>query len=69
MRLESSAERVRMIVADDGCGFDTAASSSCTAHRGFGLRIMRERAEAVGARFQVESRPGRGTRVIVDLRR
>jgi signal transduction histidine kinase len=37
--------------------------------RGWGLRIMRERAEAVGARFQVESRPGQGTRVIVDLRR
>jgi signal transduction histidine kinase len=69
LTLESSAERVRLIVADEGCGFDTAAISSCTAHRGFGLRIMRERAEAVGARFQVESRPGQGTRVIVDLRR
>ena len=67
--LQSSAERVRMIVADDGCGFDTAAISSCAAHQGFGLRIMRERAEAVGASFQVESRLGMGSRMMVDVRR
>jgi signal transduction histidine kinase len=69
LTLQSSAERVRMIVADEGCGFDTAAISSCTAQRGFGLRIMRERAEAVGASFQIESRLGKGSRVMVDVRR
>jgi|KBSMisStaDraftv2_1062788.scaffolds.fasta_scaffold68054_2 signal transduction histidine kinase len=69
LTLESSAERVRLIVADEGCGFDSSRLSARAGRRGWGLRIMRERAEAVGARFQVESRPGRGTRVIVDLRR
>jgi signal transduction histidine kinase len=69
LTLTSSAERVRMIVADDGRGFDTAATSLCTAHRGFGLRVMRERAEAVGANFQVESRLGMGSRVTVEVRR
>jgi signal transduction histidine kinase len=69
LTLQSSAERVRMIVADDGCGFDTTASSSCEARQGFGLRIMRERAEAVGARFRVESRLGTGGRVIMEVRR
>jgi len=69
LTLESSAERVRLIVADEGCGFDSSRLSARAGRRGWGLRIMRERAEAVGARFQVESHPGQGTRVIVDLRR
>jgi signal transduction histidine kinase len=69
LMLQSSAERVRMIVADDGCGFDTAAISSCKGRQGWGLRIMRERAQAVGARFAVESRLGMGSRVIVEARR
>jgi nitrate/nitrite-specific signal transduction histidine kinase len=58
-----------MTVADDGCGFDPSAIPPDTGHRGWGLGIMRERAEAVGARFQIESRLGKGSRVIVDVRR
>ncbi len=69
LALESSALYVRLIVADNGCGFDTSAISSCTAQQGWGLRIMRERAAVVGASFQVESRIGTGSRVIVDVRR
>jgi signal transduction histidine kinase len=69
LTLESSAERVRMILVDDGCGFDPLAISSRRARQGWGLRIMRERAEAVGGRLQVESGPGKGTRVTVDVRR
>jgi signal transduction histidine kinase len=69
LMLESSAERVRMIVADDGCGFDSSAISPCRAHSGWGLRIMRERADAVGASLEVESQPGTGTQVIVEVRR
>jgi signal transduction histidine kinase len=67
--VESTAKCVRMVVADDGCGFDARAISSRKAHRSWGLRIMRERAAAVGARFEVESRLGIGTRVIVEVRR
>jgi signal transduction histidine kinase len=69
LTLESSAECVRMIVADDGCGFDPSAIPPDTGRRGWGLEIMRERAEAVGARFQIESRLGKGSRVIVEIRR
>jgi signal transduction histidine kinase len=67
--VESTAKCVRMVVADDGCGFDARAVSSRKSHRSWGLRIMRERAAAVGARLEVESRPGIGTRVIVEVRR
>jgi signal transduction histidine kinase len=66
LTLQSSAVYVRMIVADNGCGFD---ASLRTLGEGCGLRIMRERAAAVGATLQVESRVGIGSQVIVDVRR
>lgn len=52
---------VRLTIADDGAGFDPAA---VTADH-LGLRIMRERAEAIGARLSVYSEPGEGTQISV----
>jgi two-component system, NarL family, sensor histidine kinase DegS len=49
-------------VHDDGRGFDPGADSP-RAGRNFGLQFMRERAELIGARFEVASRPGDGTLV------
>ena len=47
-------------VRDDGRGFDVGAVAS-RGRRNFGLQFMRERAELVGAQFEVRSRPGAGT--------
>lgn len=52
---------VHLEIADDGLGF-----RPCTARLGsLGLRIMRERAESVGAALHFDSTPGQGTRVSV----
>ena len=50
-------------VADDGAGFDAGGA---TRSDSLGLRTMRERAEAIGATFVLESVPGEGTRVQVE---
>jgi signal transduction histidine kinase len=47
-------------IRDDGRGFDVGAVAA-RGRRNFGLRFMRERAELIGARFDVRSRPGGGT--------
>jgi two-component system sensor histidine kinase DegS len=47
-------------VRDDGRGFDTTAVAA-RGRRNFGLQFMRERAELIGARFEVQSRPEAGT--------
>ena len=52
---------VELRVSDDGRGFDP---NDVPPDR-LGLGIMRERAEAIGATFEVESTPGEGTRVSV----
>ena len=49
-------------VTDDGAGFDPALDRVPGA---FGLVSMRERAQAIGASFDVQSAPGRGTVVEV----
>lgn len=49
-------------VRDDGNGFD-ADDPSVSGRRHFGLQFMRERAELIGARFEVRSSPNLGTAV------
>lgn len=53
----------RLVVSDDGVGFDVEQASS--RRMGFGLTSMRERTEGLPGRFAIESTPGAGTRVIV----
>jgi signal transduction histidine kinase len=52
---------VSCVVSDDGGGFD--ASPSARARGRLGLSSMRERAERVGGRLDVETGSGRGTRI------
>ncbi len=48
---------VRFEVCDNGIGFDTSTLKATS----LGMRIMHERAEAIGADFRVSSTPGAGT--------
>lgn len=54
----------RFVVRDNGQGFEVEASRGET-H--VGTRIMRERAERIGASVGIESTPGRGTAVTLEL--
>jgi two-component system sensor histidine kinase DegS len=51
-----------LTVRDDGRGFDVEAAAA-QGRRNFGLQFMRERAELIDARFDVQSRPDGGTLV------
>ena len=61
-----ASPRTTLRVVDDGLGFDPAGVRR-HARGGFGLTSMRERAEAIGAAFDLRSAPGRGTSVEVSL--
>ena len=60
--LEATGGWVRLEVADDGVGFESTDPGS-----GLGLIGMRERAEHLGAILRVESTPGAGTRIVVEV--
>ncbi len=66
--LETRDGRFHLSVLDDGGGFDPAQLRPPNNHHGWGLMIMRERAEAVGGVLHVQSAPGQGTRVTVELK-
>lgn len=55
-----------LAVCDDGAGF-YSGDSSANGWSHFGLRTMRERAEAIGAQLAIDPNPGHGTRVSVRL--
>ncbi|HEX5804288.1 MAG TPA: PAS domain S-box protein [Azospira sp.] len=54
---------LRLLIADDGSGFDPRHPPT----PGHGLHTMQKRAEFIGGRFSLESGPGRGTRIAVEL--
>jgi len=64
--LEQNGDVISATVADDGRGFDPDNMTRHGLPR-FGLATMRERAESVGGSLRVESTPGGGTRMRVEL--
>ncbi len=63
---KSDNRRLQMIIGDDGSGFDPE-SVSPTSRKSFGLASMRERVESLGGELTLQSEPGVGTRVIVNI--
>ncbi len=60
---DSRPEQLHLSIADNGLGFDVTQVEATS----MGLSIMRERAAAIDASFQITSLMGRGTRVAVTL--
>lgn len=60
INLRCDRSQLVLTVSDDGTGFDPE-----TVRRGYGLRSMRDRVEALGGQIEVRSQPGRGAVVEV----
>lgn len=54
----------RVEVADDGAGFDLTAARARP--RALGLTSMQDRVDALGGRLQIDTAPGRGTRIVAE---
>lgn len=66
--LKFDLEYVIVEIADDGQGFDLAyVLSDKVAKSSIGLVTMKERAEMLGGNFDIETAPGEGTRIFVQL--
>lgn len=64
VEVASASEGVKIAIEDFGVGFDAQAPGRSARPR-FGLATMRERAEAIGADFELRSQPKVGTRIEV----
>jgi two-component system sensor histidine kinase UhpB len=67
IRFVRCARGVRLVVEDDGVGFDPNPPSGHEPAPTWGLLGMRERMAAVGGQVQIDSVPGRGTRITAEV--
>ena len=68
VRLQKDGPWLRVSVEDDGVGWNREAPTSRDRLH-FGLDTMRERAEGLGGTVEIDTAPGRGTRVVATLPR
>jgi signal transduction histidine kinase len=64
VRLVQADHKVTLEVHDDGIGFDLPSAGN---QGGVGLSVMQERASELGAGLTIDSEPGAGTRVFVEV--
>jgi len=67
LQLRWSAQGVRVIVDDDGKGFDAVHVLDPETRRGLGLAWIAERVRSLGGAVHLESAPAEGARVVIDL--
>jgi signal transduction histidine kinase len=67
--MTNSLKRLHVEISDEGPGFVLVQSGKAQPSKEghLGLVGMRERVESLGGTFQVESAPGRGTKVMAQL--
>ncbi len=65
IELHYDRESVILEVRDDGCGFNPDQESA-VGH--FGMLDLRERAVSLGSQLLIDSAPGRGTRIAIEVR-
>lgn len=61
LQITWQARKLRLVVEDDGCGFDVGSVTA-----GNGLANLRHRAETLGGTMQIDSAVGKGTRITLE---
>jgi two-component system, NarL family, sensor kinase len=67
IELRQKGDSIQLIVADNGCGFDTQQPGTGAHTHGFGLIGMQERARLLNGDMQISSYPGAGAHVEVTI--
>jgi signal transduction histidine kinase len=67
LRLRRSPESLQIVVEDDGRGFDPELLKAGEIQNGLGLMGIQERVSGLRGRFRLDSRPGKGTHLAVEL--
>ena len=66
--VQFDADTLRAVIEDDGVGFDfRSVTDTSLESGGLGLVGMRERLQAIGGRLEVETSPGRGTALSIEV--
>lgn len=63
LRISTTRSNLRIVIEDDGRGFDHAPADALAD----GLRNMRQRMNEIGGQFQIQSQAGQGTQIIIEI--
>jgi signal transduction histidine kinase len=64
VRLTATGDELQLVVSDAGAGFDLAEAMR---NQGLGLVSMQERVRLIQGRFNIDSRPGEGTKIVATV--
>jgi len=63
LRIHAPGPGLRIVIEDNGCGFDRPPEDALAD----GLRNMRQRMDEIGGRCLIQSRPGAGTEIVIEM--
>ena len=67
VRVRADDAGAHLTVSDDGVGFDHERALAAAREGHFGLRLLRDQVRDAGGTFEIDSAPGQGTRVDVEV--
>jgi two-component system sensor histidine kinase DegS len=67
VKLEFLKESIKLVISDDGRGFDKGNVKSQDIDAGYGLLSMKERVDLLNGKIEILSTPGKGTRVFASI--
>jgi signal transduction histidine kinase len=67
IRIQRAGQRLTLTVHDDGCGFALSSDHSHLHFGGFGLTGISERAQLLGGKAAIQSAPGKGTTITIEI--
>jgi len=65
--LISENGNIRLLISDDGTGFDEQSNNINNFQEGFGLKNIKERVENLGGSFKIETAQNEGTLLLIEL--
>jgi signal transduction histidine kinase len=67
IQLMNKKNSTRLLISDDGVGFDTAKIKKDTIYSSFGLLNMQERINTYNGKLKIDTSPGNGTVIITEI--
>ena len=67
VKLEYGKDRINLVVADNGIGFDYTEKDYKSDVKHFGIMTIKERVDLINGTFNIESAPGQGTKILVSV--
>ena len=69
IELAEEGRKIRLMISDDGSGFQPGPLERPGETGGWGLWVIQQRAEGIGGKLTINSHPGDGTRLTISLNR